>query len=42
MLPTIRHDEYLYPVPKFDLGHKDVKKFMNELTGLHEQFADFF
>jgi len=42
MLPTIRHDEYLYPVPKFDLGRKDIKDFMAELTGFHEQFADCF
>ena len=42
MLPTIRHDEYLYPVPKFDISRKDVKNFMTELTCFHEQFADRF
>ena len=42
MLPTIRHDEYLYPVPKFDLSRKDVKNFMTQLTCFHEQFADCF
>lgn len=42
MLPVIRSDEYLYPVPKFDLGKGDVKDFMNELRGFHEQFADCF
>jgi SRSO17 transposase len=42
MLPVTRCDEYLYPVPKFDLGKGDVKDFMNELIGFHEQFADCF
>jgi len=42
MLPLIRCDEHLYPVPKFDLGKGDVKNFMNELNGFHEQFADCF
>ena len=42
MLPLIRCDEHLYSVPKFDLGKGDVKNFMNELIGFHEQFADCF
>jgi hypothetical protein len=42
MLPVSRCDEHLYPVPKFDLGKGDVKGFMNELRGFHEQFADCF
>jgi SRSO17 transposase len=42
MLPAIRCDEHLYPVPKFDLGKGDIKDFMNELRGFHEQFADCF
>ena len=42
MLPTIRSDEYLYAVPKFDLAKGDIKEFMNELSGFHEQFADCF
>jgi len=42
MLPTTRSDEYLYPVPKFDLDKDDIKDFMNELIGFHEQFADCF
>jgi len=37
MLPTIRSEEYLYAVPKFDLDKDDVKDFMNELSGFHEQ-----
>ena len=32
MLPTIRSDEHLYEIPKFDLDKDDVKDFMNELT----------
>ncbi len=42
MLPAIRCDEHLYPVPKFDLGKGDIVNFMNELKGFHEQFADCF
>jgi SRSO17 transposase len=42
MLPVTRCDEHLYPVPKFDLGKGDVKDFMNELKGFHEQFYDCF
>jgi SRSO17 transposase len=42
MLPITRSDEHVYPVPKFDLGKGDVKDFMNELIGFHEQFADCF
>jgi len=42
MLPVTRSDEYLYAVPKFDLGKSDIKDFHNELKGYHEQFADCF
>jgi len=42
MLPITRRDEYLYSVPKFDLGKSDIKDFMNELKGFHDQFADCF
>ena len=42
MLPVTRCDEHLYSVPKFDLGKGNIKNFMNELTGFHEQFADCF
>ena len=42
MLPVIRSDEYLYAVPKFDLGKEDIKDFMHELKGFHEQFHDCF
>jgi SRSO17 transposase len=42
MLPSTRCGEHLYPVPKFDLGKADVKDFMNELRGFHEQFYDCF
>jgi len=42
MLPAIRGEEYLYPVPKFDLKVRDVKEFGNELNGFHEQFCDCF
>ena len=42
MLPVTRSNEHLYAVPKFDLGKGDIKEFMNELSGFHEQFADCF
>lgn len=42
MLPVTRCDEHLYAVPKFDLCKGDIKDFMNELSGFHEQFADCF
>lgn len=42
MLPVTRCHEYLYTVPKFDLGKGDIKDFMDELKGFHEQFADCF
>lgn len=42
MLPTIRHNEHLYEVPKFELNGGDIKDFTNELRGFHEQFYDCF
>ena len=42
MLPKIRSEEYLYPVPKFDLKVGDIKEFTDELKGFHEQFHDCF
>lgn len=42
MLPANRYGEHLYSVTKFDLGKGDIKNFMNELSGFHEQFADCF
>lgn len=42
MLPSLRSDEHLYPVPKFDLKVRDIEEFTNELEGFHEQFHDCF
>ena len=42
MLSVTRCEEHLYSVPKFDLGKGDIKNFMNELSGFHEQFVDCF
>jgi len=42
MLPTIRCDEYLYSVPKFDISKGDVEGFSNELREFHQQFSDCF
>ena len=42
MLPNLRKDEYLYKIPKFDIEKGDIKNFINELKGFHEQFSDCF
>ncbi len=42
MQPVTRCNDYLYPVPKFELGKGDIKGFKNELSGFHEHFADCF
>jgi SRSO17 transposase len=42
MLPATRCNEHHYSVPKFDLNKCDIKDFMNELKGFHEQFTDCF
>jgi SRSO17 transposase len=42
MLPIQRQNEYLYPVPKFDLKKSDIKDFDTELKGFHELFSDCF
>jgi len=42
MLPGVRSEEYLYPVPKFDLHQRDVQDFLGQLRGFHEQFAEGF
>lgn len=42
MLPNCRQDEYLYPVPKFDLNIRDLEDFNKELKEFHNQFYDCF
>jgi SRSO17 transposase len=42
MLPESRCNGYQYSVPEFNLEVDDVKDFMEELRGFHEQFADCF
>jgi SRSO17 transposase len=42
MLPSTRKDEFIYPVPKFDMHAGDVEDFLRELEGFHEQFRDCF
>ena len=42
MLPQIRNQEHLFPVPKFTVSSDDVKNFTNELKGFHEVFSDCF
>jgi len=42
MLPEIRSDEYLFSVPKFDVGKEDIEDFDNELRSFHANFSDCF
>ena len=42
MLPEIRQEAYLFPVPQFNLERSDIHDFYNELKGFHEHFADCF
>jgi SRSO17 transposase len=42
MLPQIRNDEYLFPIPKFDVKKEDIEDFHNELKGFHDYFRDCF
>jgi len=43
MLPEIRHDEGIYPVPQFSIQKVDVEEgFMEELRGFHAAFKEGF
>lgn len=42
MLPQIRQEEGLYPVPQFSVEKIDIEGFMDELKGFHAAFADCF
>ena len=42
MLPAIRQDDFLYPVPKFEINENDVDDFSKVLIGFHEEFSDCF
>lgn len=42
MLPEIRQEEGLYPVPKFEVEKIDIEGFMEELEEFHSEFADCF
>ena len=42
MLPNIRQNEYLYPIPKFDLCPQDIEAFSHELSCFHAEFHDYF
>jgi len=42
MLPTVRSDEHLFSVPKFDLVAEDVRGFLHELREFHAMFAECF
>ena len=42
MSPGFRKNDYQFSVPKFEISKKDVKDFMNELKGFHQNFSDCF
>ncbi|OQX04561.1 MAG: hypothetical protein BWK80_53500 [Desulfobacteraceae bacterium IS3] len=42
MLPQIRQEEGLYPVPQFPVEKTDIEEFTDELKGFHGAFADCF
>jgi len=42
MLPESRTEGDLFSIPQFSVEKKDVKEFINELKGFHEQFSDCF
>jgi SRSO17 transposase len=42
MLPEIRHDEGIYPVPQFAVERIDIEGFIDELRGFHSTFHDCF
>jgi SRSO17 transposase len=42
MLTNIRQNDYLYPVPKFDLSTQEIEAFSHELNGFHSEFHDYF
>jgi hypothetical protein len=42
MLSEICQADFLYEVPKFELGRKDVLDFAKELEDFHENFTDCF
>ena len=42
MLPRIRQEEGLYPVPQFSVGKIAIEGFTDELKGFHGASADCF
>lgn len=42
MLPEIRHDEGIYPIPQFEVEKIDIQGFMEELREFHSTFHDCF
>lgn len=42
MLPSIRKEEYLYKIPRFELENKEIKDFEKELKEFHGQYTDCF
>jgi len=42
MLPQIRQEEGLYPVPQFPIEKTDIEGFTDDLKGFHGASADCF
>lgn len=42
MLPACRTEGDLFSIPRFDIKKRDVKAFMDELGGFHEEFKECF
>lgn len=42
MLPEIRTEGDIYPIPQFDVVEDDIEGFVNELRGFHSEFHDCF
>ena len=42
MLPNIRQNDYLYPIPQFDLSTTEIEGFRQELSDFHSQFHEHF
>ncbi len=42
MLPDIRHNEFQFSIPVFDIQKSDIEEFFKELKDFHENFYDCF
>ncbi len=42
MLPDIRHNEFQFSIPVFDIQKSDIDDFLKELKGFHDNFHECF